>query len=124
MIVLAIFSWWYSEGWARSVRQAGDRVEGVLDFFSVGVLLKTLFAPFRQISAGQVRGPAEAQFRAFLDRTFSRFIGAFMRGMMIIAGFLTAVFVGVVGLVQIVVWPLVPLLPLFGLLAALAGWVF
>lgn len=123
-MLLALFSWWYGAGWARLVKRVGERVDNVLGFFSVGTLARTLFSPFRQISAGRVQGPANVQFRAFLDRLFSRFVGAFMRSLLILIGFIGALISGLVGLVQIVLWPLVPLLPVAGLVAALIGWTF
>jgi hypothetical protein len=123
-MLLALFSWWYGAGWARLAKRVGERVDNVLGFFSVGTLARTLFSPFRQISAGRVQGPANVQFRAFLDRLFSRFVGAFMRSLLILIGFVGALLSGLIGLVQIVLWPLVPLMPAAGLVAALMGWTF
>lgn len=124
MILLALISWWYGAGWGRLVKRMVERVDNVLAFFSVGTLLKTLFAPFRQISAGHVQGPMNVQMRAFFDRLFSRFIGAFMRGLMIIVGFFSALFAGIFGLLLLLVWPLVPVLPIAGLIAWTMGWTF
>lgn len=120
--MLALLSWWYGTGWAQAARRVGNRASVVLRTFSIGTLARTLFAPFRQISAGQVQGPANVQFQAFLDRLFSRFVGAFMRSMMIIFGLFTTVVVGLVSLTQLLLWPLVPLLPVAGLIFALTGW--
>lgn len=122
MILLALISWWYGAGWARSFKRVIERVDNVLAFFSVGTLLRTLFAPFRQISAGRVQGPMNAQFKAFTDRLFSRFVGAFMRSFLVVVGFFSALFVGIYGLVQVLAWPLVPLLPIAGLIAWTMGW--
>lgn len=122
MTLVALFSWWYTAGWVRLARRVGQRVERALEMFSVDLLAKTLFAPFRQISAEQVQGPFAAQLKALGDRTFSRFVGLIARSLFIIFGCLGALAVGVFGLVQLLVWPLVPLLPVIGLLAAAIGW--
>lgn len=122
MIVLALLSWWYGRGWSGLARRVGKRVDGVLEFFSVGTLIRTLFAPFRQFSAGQVQGSFSVQMRALFDRTFSRFVGAFMRSILISLGFWGAVFAGLLGVLQLVIWPIVPLLPLIGLVGMIAGW--
>lgn len=103
-------------------RKIGQRVDTAMDFFSVSLLLRTLFDPFRQISAGQVRGSIDAQARAWADRTFSRFFGAFIRTLFIMIGLLVAVFVMLLGLLQLVVWPLIPLLPIIGIVGFIMGW--
>ena len=122
MLALALFSWWYTTAWKALGRKIGQRVDTAMDFFSVSLLLRTLFDPFRQISAGQVRGSIDAQARAWADRTFSRFFGAFIRTLFIMIGLLVAVFVMLLGLLQLVVWPLIPLLPIIGIVGFIMGW--
>ena len=122
MIIGALFSWWYGAGWSRLGKNTVGRIDGALAFFSVGLLLKTLFDPFRQISAGRVRGPIGAQFRAWGDRQFSRGVGFVVRTTMIAFGLLVVGMLALVGLLQIIVWPLIPLLPIIGLLLTAIGW--
>jgi len=93
----------------------------VLETFSVGLLLRTLFAPFRQISAGNVQGPMAVQVRALGDRLFSRVFGAVVRGFFILFGLIGALLAGLFGLVQLLLWPLLPVLPLVGLLLMVLG---
>lgn len=122
MIVLALFSWWYGQGWAGLARKVAERTDSVLGFFSVGTLFLTLFAPFRQISAGHVQGAPGMQMRAFFDRLFSRFFGAFLRGIMIVVGLVLALLSGLLGVVQLIIWPLIPLLPVAGIVLTGKGW--
>jgi hypothetical protein len=122
MLALALFSWWYTTAWKDLGRGIGLRLDKTLDFFSVSLLMRTLFDPFRQISAGSVHGSVDAQFRAWADRTFSRFFGAFIRMMFVIIGLFGCLFVLLVGMVQIVLWPIIPLLPLIGILGMVMGW--
>lgn len=122
MILAEVFAWWYTTGWTRLIHAAGNRVTAVLEFFSVSLLLKTLFDPFRQIDAGRVRGSIDAELRAFGNRLFSRIVGFFVRTITIFAGMVTATFVLLFGLLQLVFWPLLPLLPVLGVVAMLAGW--
>lgn len=124
MMLVAFFSWWYTTGWGELLGRVMVRVERVLQTFSVGLLFKTLFAPFRQISAGNVQGPLDVQVRAFGDRLFSRLFGAFIRSFFIFFGLVSALLAGLIGLVQLLLWPVVPFLPLVGLVLALTGWVF
>ena len=86
MIIVWALSWWYGAGWKACLRGLRERLVSSYDYFSIGLLAKTLFAPFRQISAGKVRGPIGLQWRAFVDRLISRFIGAFVRLILIVVG--------------------------------------
>jgi hypothetical protein len=122
MMVLALLSWWYTAGWARLANRAGERISSMLETFSVSLLLRTLFNPFRQIDAGGVRGPLDVQMRAWFDRSFSRLFGAAVRSFFILMGLGAAFFIGILGLVELVLWPFVPLLPLIGAAAAATGW--
>lgn len=124
MVLMALFSWWYTTGWAELLRRVMGRTSGVLQTFSVGLLAKTLFAPFRQISAGGVQGPLNTQVRALGDRLFSRVFGAVIRSFFILFGLVGALLMALVGLVQLLLWPLVPVLPVLGVALALIGWVF
>jgi hypothetical protein len=112
MVFLALFSWWYTAGWAQLARRAVTRVVGVLDFFSVGLLFKSLFAPFRQISVGRVQGPLDVQIRAWADRQISRAIGAAVRTVVILFGLTAVLLTIIVAVALLLLWPFVPFVPL------------
>ena len=123
MFIVGMFRWWYSDGWLQCVRSVQGTLLGVYDYFSIDLLLRTLFSPFRQISAGKVNGPVGVQLRAWFDQLISRTIGAFVRSVVIIIGS-AALFLSVVwGLIRLIAWPLVPLLPVIGVLLAMSGWI-
>ena len=94
-----------------------ERLARVNDRYSITLLLSTLFSPFRQISAGSVRGPLGVQLRAWADRLLSRFIGAGIRSVLILIGVVAACFEVIFGFLRFALWPLLPLLPLIGI-----GW--
>lgn len=121
MLLPAFFSWWYGEGWLSLARKVNGRVTGVLKFFSVGQLAMSLFAPFRQISAGRVQGPLGVQLRAWGDKQFSRVIGAIVRLLLIFCGLIGALLYGVLGLAMMVLWPLLPAVPIVGLVLSISG---
>ena len=121
MIIVALFSWWYGAGWARAFKRVGSRMGVMLETFSVALLLRTLFDPFRQISAGQVRGSFDTQLRALGDRLFSRVFGAVVRSIFIFVGLVASLGVGLFGLIEVIVWPVVPFLPAVGLALLLVG---
>lgn len=123
MFLVGILSWWYGEGLMNRPKIMKRRLVSSADFFSINLMVSTLFAPFRQISAGQVSGPIDYQIRAFFDRLISRFIGAFMRLSMIIAGVLSIIFQAVFGLITVIIWVLLPLAPVVGLIVTITGWI-
>lgn len=99
-----------------------ERLIASADFFSIGLLITTIFAPFRQISAGRVSGPIGVQMRAFLDRSISRFIGALVRLSMIVIGSFVMAMQALFGAIMIVMWPIIPLFIVIGLILTVAGW--
>jgi hypothetical protein len=122
MFIAGILSWWYGPGWRERVTAMRENLASTMDYFSIGLLLKTLFSPFRQISAGQVRGPLAVQMRAFFDRLISRCIGAMIRITIMIVGLVAILFSAVVGVIGLVLWAFIPLLPIAGLILWLIGW--
>jgi len=89
----------------------------------VGLMLRTLFDPFRQIDAGATgRGLAEA-FQAFLSRLISRVVGLVMRTGMILVGSLVLLVQIVVSLAVILLHLVMPVMPVVGVAMMLMGWV-
>lgn len=123
MFLVGILSWWYGSGWAGRLLVIKTRLMQTSDYFSIGILLGTLFAPYRQISAGGVRGSMAAQLRAFGDRLISRIIGAFLRTGLIIFGIVALCVQVIWGAIVMAVWPFVPLFPLCGVILWSIGWV-
>jgi hypothetical protein len=122
MFIVGLLGWWYGAGWRATAARTGERIIAMVDFFSIDLLLVTLFAPFRQISAGRVRGPLGVQLRAFSDRLVSRLIGALVRAFMIIAGSVALGATVGIGFIMLVGWALLPLLPVAGVVMSIAGW--
>lgn len=122
MVIWGMTIWWYTSGWRQCLERIKGRIEATLDFFSIGLLIKTLFAPFRQISAGRTRGPLNVQVQAFFDRLVSRVIGMVVRLLMIMAGSLIVVVNVAVGFVVIAAWAIIPLMPIIGLGLFLLEW--
>lgn len=120
MIIADIVSWWYKVAWVQVLHDVQHRTSGVFQSFSVGLLARTLFAPFRQIDAGGVRGPINIQLRAWFDRTFSRLFGAVLRSIVIFAGCITGLAVFVGGILWAVIWLVIPFAPILGIILAVA----
>lgn len=124
MFLVGLISWWYGRGWVGQWRQMAARFNATLDFFSVGQLLSTLFAPFRQISAGPSGEAGFAgAFRNMIDKLISRIIGGFIRTFTILAGLVVIILQGIYELVVMVAWWFLPLLPIVGFVLLAIGWV-
>jgi len=123
MFLVGIISWWYGRGLQGQISRIRDRLTATAGYFSIGQLLSTLFAPFRQISAGSVNGPVGAQLRAFFDKTISRLIGAIVRSFTILAGLIVMAVQVLVEAIVLVIWVVLPLFPIAGLILFVIGWV-
>ena len=121
LLVTELLKWWYTAGLRQRLKKASVRLDGTIDYFSMDLLLKTLFSPFRQISAGKVDGSLEVKMRALIDRVFSRLIGAFIRLLLLVVGGITIALQVILALVVILLWLLVPLLPVAGIVLMAAG---
>ena len=73
------------------------KLVSVFDYFSIDLLVRTWFAPFRPI-------------------------GGIVRSFMIIFGIVALAVTAAAGLVFIIAWALVPVLPLLGAGLAIVGW--
>ncbi len=124
MFLVGLISWWYGQGWTGQYKRAVARLAVTVEFFSVGQLAQTLFAPFRQIAAvGGGDGTVGSAVRALVDKTISRVIGAIVRtGTIIIGGFVMALQV-LYELIIMIAWWFVPLLPVVGAIMLAIGWV-
>lgn len=120
-MITDFFSWWYGTGLRGAVADIGRRAQRPLDDFSVGLLLRTLFAPFRQIDAGGVRGSLDVQIKAWFGREFSRFFGAGLRTIMIIVGLLGSALSTLFSVIWLVVWLVLPLIPILSIVLWLGG---
>jgi hypothetical protein len=123
MFLVGILSWWYGNGWISRTQTIKDQLAASADLFSIGLLAKTIFAPFRQISAGETTGPISVIIHAFVDKLISRLVGAAVRLFMIMVGLLVMFFQIIFGVIVIIVWPILPFFLVIGLILMLIGWV-
>lgn len=115
MFILGMLSWWYGAGWRQRAYMLRERLLATMDYFSIDLLIRTLFSPFRQISAGKVRGPIGVQMRAFFDRLISRAIGGMIRSFMIVFATVAIALYALIGCFMLALWAVVPLLPIVGI---------
>lgn len=122
MFIVGLLRWWYTIGWSQRARMVMDRLDGTMDFFSIGLLLRTMFSLFRQDGAGSVDGPLSVKIQAFFGRMISRVIGAMIRFTVLIFGVITITLQALLGVAVLLVWAIVPLLPIVGFVLMTGGW--
>ena len=107
MAIAYLLGWWYGQGWVWAFHHVRSQLEAVNENFSVGILLRTWFAPWKQI---QSPGSLRNFMQSAIDNFISRFIGASVRTIMLFTALLLNILLGAVGIVVLAVWPLLPLL--------------
>lgn len=118
MLPISMIQWWYTRGWKITSSKLSDRFKNAADFFSIRLLVGNMFAPFRQISAGET-STSNMWLSVILDKLLSRVVGAFIRFFLLIAGVVTIIFQAVGGILLVLLWPLIPLAPLVCIILAI-----
>lgn len=118
MAIAYLLGWWYGQGWSWLLKIIRKNLQVLGETFSVPILLKTLFAPWKQI---QTASNFQNFFQAMIDNLVSRLIGAVVRFFMLIAAFVLTCGVLVGGLALLIIWPVFPLLIFILPIAAVAA---
>lgn len=121
MLIVGMFQWWYTCGWKMLLSGLRNQLKNAADFFSIRLLVSNMFAPFRQISAGETASSAlQSRISVFFDRLLSRVIGAVVRILLLIVGTVVIIVQAVVGVLIAILWPLAPALIVICLILAIA----
>jgi len=109
MFMLDLVSWWYGSGWTGRLGSTRRRLAGLAEVFSIAILLRTLFAPWRRIVT-YPGASIEARLRALSDNFISRCVGFTARFFVLLAAAVSFVGLCVFGVLEAILWPLLPLL--------------
>lgn len=110
-MLTAFISWWYGAGWGGTVKQTSRHLADLSQNFSISILVKTLFAPWKQLDAFKgVNQTLGDQFHRSIDKTISRFVGFMVRSMTLFAAIISVLILLIFRLVWIALWPCLPLL--------------
>ncbi len=114
MLFLDFIEWWYGAGWFLRVRMLDQHFKNLLKYFSLGVLFKTLFSPWRQnVSYGLRDQTIADKTSVILDNLVSRLVGFVARTFVIMTALLALLIITVMNLLYIAIWPLIPVSPAF-----------
>ncbi len=117
MLVIGFLQWWYGPGWRWAGNNLVSRLNGTASGFSIPILLRTLFEPWRRIITPS-DGALSQRVRAMFDNLISRFVGFGVRILTLITGGIIMAGTLVIGGIIVILWPL---LPPIGVLLALGG---
>jgi len=116
-IILEWFYWQFYEMPAFLFEVWVNYFNFSVNLFSVPLLLKTFFAPWRKYNWRYPKGFDLVEFsNTLISNIFSRILGAIMRIILIIVGIFFQIFVAVVGAIVLVGWMVIPLIIVLGIL--------
>lgn len=110
-ILVQIAVWWILETPGKIISAWRNFLKFNLNYFSVVLLLKTLFSPWRKYEVQRGRGFDFGRYiEAFFSNLIFRLIGAILRSVLIAVGLFFEVFVFLSGVIAFVVWLFLPLI--------------
>lgn len=111
-MLFALLRWWYGPGWLLAFRRIGERTHNVMHAFSVPILLKTLFAPWKRIMTTGGKG-IDAKIQAALDNLVSRTVGFVTRLIVLFTALIMTSGAFIMGVAIVAVWPFIPLVAVY-----------
>jgi len=114
-------SWHYSKAFVDAWRVWLDLQWFIWHFFSVGLLLRTFFSPFKRVRE-EVSVQSlnfEGIFGSIVVNLIMRLVGALVRSVLIIAAVVSSLVLLILGLVWLLLWLVWPVLTVFTLFAGL-----
>ncbi len=109
MLILEMLRWWYGAGWSMVWKRTTAKISDVAQSFSVSLLLRTLFSPWRRIVTPRGKG-FDAAIRGKIENAIGRFVGFFVRFFVLIGAAVMTVVLVAFGMAAMAVWPFMPLL--------------
>lgn len=111
LIPLYLF-WHYTRAWLDIARLYSNFAWFLYHFFSIRILLGTLFSPWKRLHEG--RREAEAGILgAFLINSIARVVGALIRFVTVSAGVISLIFLTAAFVFVLLLWLFMPLAVLF-----------
>jgi len=115
-IFFQYLSWQFLEVPANILRAWRNFLKFNLNYFSIPLLFKSFFSPWRRYSVPYGRGfDIRRFFETLISNLIFRFLGVVMRSFLIIIGLLVEVFIIFGGLTIFFGWLILPILLIFGI---------
>ena len=115
-ILIQYFSWQVFKVPKNILKAWGNFLRFNLNYFSIPLLLKTLFSPWRRYKYSYGRGfNLKRYFNTFTFNIVSRLIGAAVRIIFILIGLAVEIFLVFAGAVIFIGWLVLPILLILGI---------
>ena len=107
--------WHYGEALTDWWRIVGNFIWFFFHMFSIGLLLRTLFSPFKRLQEERKKGSwkFENWGGAIIINVLMRLVGFSVRTMFIVVGLIFIFFTAMVGAIAFVFWLILPLIVAF-----------
>ncbi|MDD2913326.1 MAG: hypothetical protein PHH17_01375 [Candidatus Pacebacteria bacterium] len=115
-IFIKYLEWHYVDKVLEILRLYKIYLVSYFKYFSISILIKTFFSPWKRISQGYGRGIDFQRFaEAFVFNTMSRVAGAVIRTFFLIIGIFFELLIFTIGFLILIFWLASPLLFLIGI---------
>jgi len=108
-IILQWFEWYLIDKPFSILRAWKNLLLFNLNYFSIPLLLKTFFVPWRKYKWPYCRGfDLKIYFEAFISNAIMRILGAMLRFFLIVLGIILEIFIILIGISALIIWFLLP----------------
>lgn len=115
-VITIFWKWYYTEAVSKILKGWKNFILFSFEYFSIPLLLRTLFAPWKRDITKKPRGLDFKKIFEYISfNTISRGMGFLIRILTICVGILFSLFVFILGAIFFIVWLFLPLI-LLGLL--------
>lgn len=106
------FVWWYGDNFKKNQKIGRYLLIKTWDSFSVGLLLKSIFAPWKADVSSSRGQPINIMFRMFIMNLFSRLIGFVIRSLVILIGFIASLAIIILNGIGFAIYLVLPFAPI------------
>jgi hypothetical protein len=111
MVVADILRFWYGSEVPKAPRRLHGLILTTADAFSMPILIRTIFAPWRKDVLPTTGMALQERFQAMVMNMVSVLIGFVVRFFVLLAASLTIAVILLVGSVALVLWVIMPAVP-------------
>jgi len=115
-ILFQYFIWQFFEAPKEILKAWRNFLKFNLNYFSIFLLLKTLFSPWRRYQMSYGKGFDIGRYlEAFFSNLIFRLLGAIVRSFLIVIGLLAEIFIVFCGIIIFLGWLILPILLVLGI---------
>ncbi len=111
--------WHYSYAFIDLKNLIENFISFIYNFFSIHLLLGSLFSPWRRFSDGY--GRQEPIFETLIFNTIMRVVGVFVRLFFVVLGCFSLVLIICISIIVFIVWSLLPFVIIYAFLMGVGG---